>query len=36
MVEGGMALHVEAKTAVLVETIASDGAKVFITGLQFP
>jgi len=31
-----MALHVEAKTAVFVETIASDGAKVYITGLQLP
>src|SRR5271169_5889005 len=28
----GMALHVEAKTAVLVETLASGGAKVCITG----
>ena len=28
----GMALHVEAKTAVLVETLASGGANVFITG----
>ena len=28
----GMALHVEAKTAVLVETLAAGGAKVFITG----
>ncbi len=28
----GMALHVEAKTAVLVETLASGDAKVFITG----
>jgi adenosylhomocysteinase len=28
----GMALHVEAKNAVLVETLASGGAKVFITG----
>ena len=27
-----MALHVEAKTAVLVETQASGGAKLFITG----
>ncbi|KQC04892.1 MAG: adenosylhomocysteinase [Methanoculleus sp. SDB] len=28
----GMALHVEAKTAVLVETLAAGGAEVFITG----
>jgi adenosylhomocysteinase len=28
----GMALHVEAKTAVLVETLVAGGAKVFITG----
>ena len=28
----GMALHVEAKTAVIVETLAAGGAKVFITG----
>jgi adenosylhomocysteinase len=28
----GMALHVEAKTAVLVETLASGGVNVFITG----
>lgn len=28
----GMALHVEAKTAVLVETLAAGGAEVYITG----
>ena len=28
----GMALHVEAKTAVLAETLVAGGAKVFITG----
>jgi adenosylhomocysteinase len=28
----GMALHVEAKTAVLVETLAAGGAEVHITG----
>jgi len=28
----GMALHVEAKTAVLVETLATGGAEVYITG----
>ena len=28
----GMALHVEAKTANLVQTLAAGGAKVYITG----